>query len=179
MKQLSVCVIIPTKNRPHDLERALDSLLAQTVVPQSLVIIDQSVGPEGRLRVERQLASAKGRGRHGCRLTYVHDPRISGGAVARNRGMELADGDIWLFLDDDVVLEEDFVQQLLKVYRDYPNADGISGLRPIVPGRRWHSFFGVPSLYMDPFETGDSPFTGTRSNCGSRRRYRLTGSPAV
>jgi GT2 family glycosyltransferase len=48
--------------------------------------------------------------------------------MARNRAMEIADGDIWLFLDDDVVLEPDFVEQLLAVYREYPQVDGVSGI---------------------------------------------------
>ncbi len=146
MKQLAVCVIIPTKNRPDDLERAVGSLLTQTVVPQSLVVIDQSVGSEGRRRVEAELASAKRLGRNTFRLTYIHDSHISGGAVARNRGMELADGDVWLFLDDDVVLEEEFVQELLKVYQAYPKADGVSGVMTNYPRaplafRVWSAIF--------------------------------------
>jgi GT2 family glycosyltransferase len=42
--------------------------------------------------------------------------------MARNRAMEAAEGDIWLFLDDDITLKKDFVDQFLAVYRDYPEA---------------------------------------------------------
>lgn len=142
----SVSVIIPTKNRPADLERAVRSLLNQSVGLHSLVIVDQSSDEESRLRVEAQLTDAAVRRGIKWKLNYIHDAEISGGATARNRAMEVADGDIWLFLDDDVILEPDFVEQLLAVYRDYPDADGVSGIitnypRPPLILRLWTDLF--------------------------------------
>ena len=37
-----VTVIIPTKNRPQDIVTCLESVLAQSVLPQEVVIIDAS-----------------------------------------------------------------------------------------------------------------------------------------
>jgi GT2 family glycosyltransferase len=42
--------------------------------------------------------------------------------------MKVAKGEIWLFLDDDVVLEPNFVEELIAVYRRYPRVDGVSGI---------------------------------------------------
>lgn len=97
-----VCVIIPTKNRPQDLRLAARSLFAQTCAPGSLVLIDQSPDDTSRYLVEAELAAVQPG--PGWNLRYIHDPCISGAAAARNRAMAVADGDIWLFLDDDVVL---------------------------------------------------------------------------
>ena len=123
MNACSVSVIIPTKNRPGDLLTALRSLLRQTVLPTQIAIVDQSSDDRalGSLRAELS-------GVEGVRFDYLYDPSLSGAAAARNRAMDLATGDIWLFLDDDVDLELDFIQCLLEAYDKLPHADGLSGI---------------------------------------------------
>ncbi len=141
-----VTVIIPTKNRPHNLQLATRSLFAQTCHPGLLIIVDQSPDDTSRLCVEAELAAAKIERGAGWNLQYVRDPAISGAAAARNRAMATATGDIWLFLDDDVVLEPDFVEQLRATYRDYPEVGGVSGIitnyqRPSLAFRLWSGLF--------------------------------------
>jgi GT2 family glycosyltransferase len=60
--------------------------------------------------------------------------------------MEIAQGDICLFLDDDVCLETGFVEEVLAVYQRYPRASGVSGIvsnyrRPPIAFRLWVSVF--------------------------------------
>src|SRR6516225_2305663 len=109
-----VSVIIPTKNRPDALALAVQSVLAQTLRPTSLVIVDQSSGDESRRRLDTEFGRVEQQIARLCCLKYVHDQTISGAAAARNRAMTIADGDIWLFLDDDVYLEPDFIEHLLR-----------------------------------------------------------------
>jgi len=141
----SVSVIIPTKNRPSDLALAVESVIRQTVPPQQLLIVDQSEDGESRRRVqERIFGETELRDR--TKLCYIHDAAISGGAVARNRAMEIARGDIWVFLDDDVILEPGFLEELLQVYVQYPQATGVSGIitnyrRPPLTFRAWTYIF--------------------------------------
>jgi len=114
-------VIIPTKNRPDALERTVGSILAQSKLPDEwkLIVIDQSAGEESRRRIEAMGLPS---------LDYMHNPAIRGVSAARNAAMECAEEGIWLFLDDDVVLEPDFIQQLLAVYQQYPEVSGVAGL---------------------------------------------------
>jgi len=138
--------MIPTKNRRDALLKAVDSLVGQSITPDRLIIVDQSKVDDARHGVERAIASSKTRGRVPI-LNYIYDPSIAGAAMARNRAMALADlGGIWLFLDDDVVLERDFVEQLTNVYNRYPKVTGVSGVvtncpRPGVLGRTWSRVF--------------------------------------
>ncbi|HEY3975200.1 MAG TPA: glycosyltransferase family 2 protein [Candidatus Sulfotelmatobacter sp.] len=124
----SISIVIPTKNRLNDLKLTVETLLAQTVLPDQLVIVDQSSGDESECAIRSLLAQAPQETRDRVRLNYVLNPAITGGAQARNRAMDIADGAIWLFLDDDVYLEPDFIEQLLAAYRQFPAAAGVSGI---------------------------------------------------
>jgi len=148
---MSLSVIIPTKNRPADLESTVRSLLLQSVLPQQLVILDQSADNKSQQKVQAlfdALPSAVG-GR--LKLTYEMDGAISGLAMARNRSMTLAEGDVWLFLDDDVVMEPNFVEELCKVYARFPHAVGVSGIITNYPRPPWASWLFRMIFLRGPF----------------------------
>jgi len=142
----SVSVIIPTKDRPIDLGLTVESILRQSVVPNQVIIVDQSEDDESHKRVENSYREACSNARDAVQLDYVQNANISGGAIARNQGMELARGDIWLFLDDDVVLDFNFVEELLAVYQQHPHVMGVSGIisnyrKPYWAYRLWEFVF--------------------------------------
>lgn len=139
---ISVTAIIPTKNRSSDLEHTLESVFGQRILPTQLIIVDQGQGDETKERVENLFAETRFRVREKVQFCYIHNTMISGLTVARNLAMEVARGDIWLFLDDDVILEANFLEELLAVYQRYPQVTGVSGIisnyrRPSLPYRLW------------------------------------------
>jgi len=143
---LSVSVIIPTKNRPDDLQLAVRSLFEQTRLAQQLIIVDQSESPESFQRIQKEYAELPAQVRNVLTLEYIRDSSIPGGAVARNRAMDVAQGQVLLFLDDDVRLEPDFVAELLAVYNRITAAGGVSGIitnykRPRWLYRAWTALF--------------------------------------
>lgn len=143
---LEVSVVIPTKNRPSDLGAVVRSLLRQTHLPLELLIVDQSAGDESRKATERAFVNAPAGAASRVKLVYIHDPAIPGGAVARNRAMDKAHGDVWLFLDDDVVLEPEFVEEICRVYEREPDVTGVSGIptnyaQPGVISSAWNAIF--------------------------------------
>ncbi len=125
---MTLSVVIATKGRPSELEATVDSLLTQSRPADELIIIDQSPDSASRRAVERTLAAS--RPNHGPtpRLLYVHDCSIPGAAPARNVGIDVAEGDILLFLDDDVLLERDLLREILAVYEHDPAVTGVSGI---------------------------------------------------
>lgn len=139
-------VIIPTKYRPAVVERTVESVFRQTVLPWQVIIIDQSSTEETQQRIEKLYATAPSPLQQNTRLSYLHDATVVGAAEARNRGMDLAEGNTWLFLDDDVRLEPEFIEHLLDVYDRYPAASGVSGvftnyLSPSWVRRAWSRAF--------------------------------------
>jgi glucosyl-dolichyl phosphate glucuronosyltransferase len=109
-----ISVIIPTKNRGEDLRSTINDLTAQTRRPDEIIVIDQSAVPSLNPTTVP------------IPVVYVYAPGLSGAAVARNVAMERATGDIWLFLDDDVILEPQYVEEILLAYsRDVAGVSGI------------------------------------------------------
>ena len=87
----SVSAIIPTRNRRHELQRALESIAAQRFRDFEIVVIDDGSvdGTAAWVRAQWPLVS----------LIEVTPP--IGAAAARNLGIKGARGEIVAFLDDD------------------------------------------------------------------------------
>ncbi len=137
--QLRVSVIVCTRDRPACLAATLHSLYAQTTVPFELVIVDQSVSPEHAKQTQDEFAVPFAIRPRGMRFIYDHSLEGASLSHARNRGKELARGDIVLFIDEDVVLEPHFIEEIVKVYQDDDQLDGVSGtvIDPSVPPANW------------------------------------------
>jgi O-antigen/teichoic acid export membrane protein/GT2 family glycosyltransferase len=104
----TLAIVIPTKNRPVDIQPCLASIFAQDPQPDRIVIVDQSDTPY-------ELAERPN-------LTHIHDRTIGGASAARNVGAAIAATDLLLFIDDDVLLEPGCVQGALEGFARYPNA---------------------------------------------------------
>jgi glycosyl transferase family 2 len=101
MPRLSV--IIPTLNEAHTLPRLLDALGAQTRPPDEIVVADA-----GSQDGTADLARARG-------VTVVVGRR-AGPGPGRNDGARAATGDLFMFLDADVLPGPDFVASALEEF---------------------------------------------------------------
>lgn len=120
-------VVVPTRGRPALLLETVCALLAQTVAPDGLIVVDQSDTDVGRSRVEEAVHGVPAERRPA--LTYVLDPAVAGAAAARNVGLDLAQGDVVLFCDDDVVPAPDTLERLLAHLHADP---GLAGVAPVI-----------------------------------------------
>lgn len=106
----SVSVVIPTYNRWSRLESALGALAAQTVPREHVEIIVVSDGSTDG--TDERLED----GRAPVPVTLVKQQN-QGPAAARNAGVEAADGDIVVFIDDDVVADPECLASHLRAHR--------------------------------------------------------------
>lgn len=125
---MTVSVIVATKNRTSDLQRMLETLLVQTVLPQEVVFVDQSSDDSTRTLVRNVTESLETAGRREPRMIYIWDGTLVGAGGARNVGIDRSNAEILVFLDDDVLLEKDFFEELLRVYETHPDSAGVSGV---------------------------------------------------
>lgn len=125
---MKLSIIIPTKNRHEDLINTLKSIFIQTLLPSEIIIADQNIGSDVHNSVLSLFSSLDESSKGKVSLKYIHDPLITGLTQARNIAVERNESDIVLFLDDDVILEKDFILNILKIYRKYPEIYGVSGV---------------------------------------------------
>lgn len=135
---MQLTAVIPTRNRPDDLGRAVASVRDQARLPDELIIVDQSPGNESRLVVEGMLA-----GGGPMRLDYVHDTAITGLVDAKRVAAGRAGGDIVCFLEDDIVLEADYFEQIERGFIERPEMLGCCGVVTNLPP--------LPSFYVRLF----------------------------
>ncbi len=122
--KLSSSIIIPTRNRLADLQSALESILNQTKLPIEVIVVDSSDGNETELLVKRFYHVFSERN---VDLRYTRNDRELSLTVSRNIGVKISKGEIIFFMDDDVVLEKDYVRSIISVYETYPSALGVEG----------------------------------------------------
>ena len=122
-------VVIPTYNRCALLERALESLFAQTLDPEQfeVIVIDDGSTDD----TERSLTALTARAP--VSVQYRRQSNRGPGA-ARNRGMELAEGEHVLLFDDDVLAVPAFLEEHLRFHRLHPQANvAVAGNLPLAP----------------------------------------------
>jgi len=105
---MKISAVIPTKNRPKDLAHAVESILNQSRHPEQLIVVDQSENEESKSIVLSILKEAG----TDVDLVYVLDPSIAGLIAAKEHAVGVCTSDIICFLEDDVVLESDYIAQI-------------------------------------------------------------------
>lgn len=117
---LRTSLIIPTYHRPGEVANCLRSVLAQTVAPGEVIVIDDGCLEE--VPFAEQFADR--------RIPLLYRRKEPPGLTAsRNLGISLAGGDILFFLDDDVVLRADYLERMLAVFERDPEGKigGVGG----------------------------------------------------
>ena len=104
-----ISVIIPTADRPESLPYALASLRAQNAKDIQVVVVN-----DGGADVSGVLAPF----RDDLGVELVTYPENLGPSAARNAGLDAADGDFVMFLDDDDVILPGHFDAVLKVIND-------------------------------------------------------------
>ncbi|MBO5186900.1 MAG: glycosyltransferase family 2 protein [Prevotella sp.] len=109
-KHFKTTLVITTYNWPKALEQSVRSALAQTVLPDEIIIADDGSGEETRLLVERL--------REDSHVPMVHLWQEDDGfrlATIRNKAIAAAKGDYIIQVDGDVIMPVHFVSDHLEL----------------------------------------------------------------
>lgn len=135
-------VILPTRDRPQLLPRAIRSVLAQRFEHWQLVVVDDGDTDA----VPATLASFEDE-----RIVVAEGPR-NGLSAARNAGLDAATGEIVCYLDDDNVMHPSWLHAVADLFTrrgDVDVAYGVSLAEHRLPGDLgphgwWPSFWQLP-----------------------------------
>lgn len=145
-------VVIPTFNRAGMVEQAVESVLAQTLQPVEVIVVDDGSTDDTKQRLARFESISYVRQEHG------------GPGRARNTGMRLARGDYLAFLDSDDSLypyKLELQARVFDTFRDVAmtysecSAFDDAGFDEVWHLRTYHesAFRGAPAGYDHLFET--------------------------
>lgn len=146
--EIDISVIIPVKDRPLELERAIRALLCQTLLPLEIVVVDQTADDACEQAARRVFAETTG---GLTRLAYHHEPGLSGLTEARNYGLSVAEGRLIVYSDDDAQLASDGLESFSRIFAEHQEIEAVGGVmtnysRPSLTMRVFRRLF-----YLGPF----------------------------
>lgn len=114
---MDISVVVPTYNRREMVKRTIESLFGQNFPPTDYEIVAVVDGSEdGTAAALRELRAP-------CRFSIVEQPN-GGLAAARNTGASVAQGDLLLFLDDDMLCVPELVAAHVHAHVHSPRTVG-------------------------------------------------------
>ncbi len=111
MTMMEASIIIPTYNRRDTLKRVLSSLFNQTYSKDAyeVIVIDDGSTDDTGAMVEKLNAL--------CSFKYLWQEK-KGPAAARNYGLSKAQGEVIIFIDSDIIVGLDFIEEHLSYHKE-------------------------------------------------------------
>jgi glycosyltransferase involved in cell wall biosynthesis len=106
-QRLSVSIIVPTYQRPHCIDVAVQSVLAQTYPHWELIVSDNG-GDDYHF--------------DDARIRVINSRGVPSAAYARNQAIPYVTGDLVCFLDDDDEMLPDYLATFVRVFESRPEA---------------------------------------------------------
>jgi GT2 family glycosyltransferase len=148
----SVSVVVPTYNRRMDLDRCLQSISDQKILPRQVIVVDG-----GSIALDDLISKWNARfSQQKIEFLYIKNQEENSLTIERNMGMTRSTGSLVSFLDDDLVLDKNYYEEIIKTFRQYPGAHGVQGYNqsnhaPQTPAEKlahgYCRFFQVSSFF--------------------------------
>ena len=103
-----VAVVVPVFNRAHCILATLDSILAQTLRPAQVIVVDNGSTDQSKAVVEAWMQQQKPH----CELLLLSEA-CRGASAARNRGLQAVTTEWVSFFDSDDLMSPDFLERML------------------------------------------------------------------
>jgi len=118
-----ISVIIPTFNRSSFLKDALESICDQNIRPDEyeIIVIDNGSTDNTKKVVNR----IRQRNRKNY-IKYIYEPE-PGLLAGRHRGAFEANGDILVYVDDDIKADKEWLKVIKKTFDTYPDVQLVGG----------------------------------------------------
>jgi GT2 family glycosyltransferase len=153
-------VVICTRERPAELRRCLESVVAQRYPAFDVLVVDNAPVSDGTRRMVEDFATR-------LNVRYTVEPR-PGLSRARNHALALLRDGIVAWLDDDEMADVHWLAELARGFHLYPQAAAVSGVvvpaEMETPAQVWFEQFGGHSKGRGFTPAVFSPATARRQN---------------
>jgi len=156
---MTLSVIIPVHNGGSDLLKCLGALAQSSYAPEELIVVDDA-STDASATLARKL---------GARVISLGDVP-HGPAFARNRGADIARGDVLVFLDADVTVHADTLARIEQTLTAHPEVSAVFGSYDAnPPARSWVSLY-KNLLHHYTHQHSSREATTFWAGCGAIRR---------
>lgn len=138
-------VIMPLYNKEPYVEKAIQSVLAQTFLDYELIVMDDG-SEDGSFEVAKKVIETHGN----C---HIYRQQNAGVSVARNIGVALSQGTYLCFLDADDWWEPTFLEEMSRLVEEFPDA-GIYGANYTIVNETKHKTRVAEIGVEEGFERG-------------------------
>ena len=121
-----ISVVIPLYNKEAEIERALKSVISQSLTPHEIIVVDDG-STDASAQIVREVIESHPE--HNIRLVSQENRGVS---AARNRGIEEATGEYVAFLDGDDYYLTGYIAEVCRLMTYYPTSDCFSTAFDIV-----------------------------------------------
>ena len=144
MKSLPISIVIPTFNRYNSLKSTLDSFLSGDVVPDEIIIVDQSNDGITRELIQKYINTINN---ECCLIKYIEqaEPSLT---AARNIGFKSTRNNLVIMSDDDVEIHTNTIFNVVSIMND-ESISLIAGLNELENKQKSLAgyFFGFKSFF--------------------------------
>src|SRR5438132_7130743 len=116
-----VSVIVPTRDRPEQIRRCLQSLMTLHYLQYEIIVVDNAPSTSATADFIRQTYGGI------PRVRYICEDR-PGRSLALNSGMMAAQGEILAFIDDDVAIDRYWLVELVRGFSRADEVACVTGL---------------------------------------------------
>ena len=164
-------VVVPTCNRRDLLRQCLTAVAAQDYPDYEVIVVDDGSTDGTGEMVQCEFPQVR----------YVRQEPNQGPAAARNRGIEVATGEIVAFTDDDCVPPANWLRQLEEGFECHPEAGAIGGIQESPPSMYQRNIWARYERFLtrQVYRVGEEPVVGWPAPIGSNNlavRRRLLAS---
>ncbi len=164
-----ISLIIPYYNRQDTIQRTLESIASQTMLPREVILVDNNSsdqsGMMAKLFLERMQAK--------CGVKLVSCP-VPGAAAARNKGLSVAAGEYVYFFDSDDEMSADFIEEAYRQIKEAPADLIVFRTRIILPTGQ--SYIRNHGFSTSPYYQILSPFLSTQTMLVRKEFLLQTGA---
>jgi len=153
LKRNFISIVIPAHNEEDVIAKAIDSVLSSTYKKYEIIVVNNGSTDRTRAIVERYVKKYPQK----IRLLNFDLPpmkdfiRKRGPAFSRNRGAEVARGDILFFLDADEWMIRKTLENTINSFKKYGEIESIVGNRIIVIQKNWRKIFSYYWIFRKKF----------------------------
>lgn len=133
-----ISIVIPLYNKASYIEKCINSVLNQSFSNFEIIVVNDGSTDNGQDIVEKMVDS---------RITLISQ-KNSGVSIARNRGVAEAKFNFAAFLDADDWWHTDFLEEMIKVIKEYPEAGMYASNYKIVNNAQTFSSSIILNLYF-------------------------------